>query len=512
MAAVEIIEIKGDATSAIAALKAVGIEADKTQTKAKESNEAISNGLSALDKQTGGAVSAFRGLQGGITSTIRAFGTLKGAIIATGLGALLVAVTSLVAYFKETERGGDKLAEVMGALGAAVKVVIDRVIGLGEALFKFFQGDFKGAIEGVAGAFKGLGDEIVRETQLGRELAKQLNDVEDAERALIAQRAIANKQIAEARLIADDATKSTEARIAAVARAGAIEEKVARQELAVQRQRLNVLQEQAKMGEVTEDGLVRIEEARARISELEQANIQRRRRLQTETMSLLNEEIAKIKELEKATTDASKARFENSEKSFNDFVDKSVEASKKTGVEIARVGQFFTDSVAKGAETSAADLNDYINFTLANLDAVSSAISGFAALAGENTKISKALAMTQIVIDTYQGATKALGAYPPPFGAIAAAGVIAGGLANLKKVSSTQIPTSANATAPTTITAPTAPSQAPQFNIVGQGGINQLAQSIGGQFNQPVRAYVVGQDVTTSQQLQRQRVRTATFG
>ena len=515
MAAVEIIEIKGDATSAIAALKAVGIEADKTQTKAKESNEAISNGLSAIDKQTGGAVSAFKGLQGGITSTIRAFGTLKGAIIATGLGALLVAVTSLVAYFKETERGGDKLAEVMGALGAAVKVVIDRVIGLGEALFKFFQGDFKGAIEGVAGAFKGLGDEIVRETKLGRELAKQLNDVEDAERALIAQRAIANRQIAEARLIADDVTKSTEARTAAIAKAGAIEERVARQELAVQRQRLNVLLEQAKMGEVTEDGLVRIEEARARISELEQANIMRRKRLQTETISLINEEIAKIKELEKATTDASKARFENSEKKFNDFVDKSVEASKKSGVEIARVGQFFTDSVAKGAETSAADLNDYINFTLANLDAVSGAISGFAALAGENTKISKALAMTQIVIDTYQGATKALGAYPPPFGAIAAAGVIAGGLANLRKVSSTQIPTTANASAPTSISSPTAPtaaSQAPQFNIVGQGGINQLAQSIGGQFNQPVRAYVVGQDVTTSQQLQRQRVRTATFG
>jgi len=512
MAAVEIIEIKGDATSAIAALKAVGIEADKTQSKAKESNEAISNGLSALDKQTGGAVSAFKGLQGGITSTIRAFGTLKGAIIATGLGALLIAVTSLVAYFKETERGGDKLAEVMGALGAAVKVVIDRVIGLGEALFKFFQGDFKGAIEGVAGAFKGLGDEIVRETKLGRELAKQLNDVEDAERALIAQRAIANKQIAEARLIADDVTKSTEQRIAAVARAGAIEEKVARQELAVQRQRLNVLQEQAKMGEVTEDGLVRIEEARARISELEQANIQRRRRLQTETMSLLNEEIAKIKELEKATNDAATARFQNSQKSFKDFVDKSVDASKQGRAEIARVGQFYTDSIAKGAKTSAADVSDYVNVTIANLDAISGAINGFAALAGENTKLGKALAITTIIIDTYMGATKAMATYAPPFGQIAAAGVYASGLANLLKVRSTQIPTSPNSTPSASIQATTAPSQPPQFNIVGQSGMNQLAQSIGGQFNQPIRAYVVGGDVTTAQQLQRQRVRTATFG
>jgi hypothetical protein len=512
MAAVEVIEIKGDASSAIAALKAVGIEANKTTTAAQKSNEAINDGLEALDKQTNGAVSAFRSLQGGIKSAISAFTTLKGAIIATGLGALLVAVTSLVTYFKETERGGDQLAEVMGFLGAAVKVVIDRVILLGESLFKLFSGDFKGAIEGVTGAFKGLGDEIARESKLGRELAKQLIDVEDAERALIAQRAIANKQIAEARLIADDVTKSTEQRIAAVKRAGAIEERVARQELAVQRQRLSVLEQQAKMGEMTEEGLVRIEEARARISELEQANIMRRRRLQTETIGLLNEEIAKTKELEKARQDAEKVRFEDSEKKFKKYVDDSVKAANVGAGQVARVGQFYADAIAEGTEKTSADLQDYINFTLANLDAVSQAISGFAALAGENTKLSKALAISQIVIDTYMGATKALGAYPPPFGAIAAAGVIAGGIANLNKVKSTQIPTSASAAPTATISAPTAASQPPQFNIVGQSGVNQLAQSIGGQFDRPLRAYVVSQDISTAQQLQRQRVRTATFG
>ena len=512
MAAVEVIEIKGDASSAIEALKKVGIEANKTTQAAQKSNEAINDGLEALDKQTNGAVSAFRSLQGGIKSAISAFTTLKGAIIATGLGALLIAVTSLVTYFKQTERGSDKLAEVMGALGAAVKVVVDRVIGLGEALFKLFEGDFKGAIEGVTGAFKGLGDEIVRESKRGRELAKMLNDVEDAERALIAQRAIANKQIAEARLIADDVTKSTDARIAAVKRAGAIEERVARQELAVQRQRLNVLQEQAKMGEVTEDGLVRIEEARARISELEQANIQRRRRLQTETISLLNEEINKIKELEKAREDAEKVRFEKSQKGFKEYVDKSVAAANKGAGQVARVGQFYTDAIAAGTKRTSLDLQDFAVLTMQNLDAVSGAISGFAQLAGENTKLGKALAVAQIIIDTTQGAMKAYGAYPPPFGAVAAAGVVAAGVASLNKVKSTPIPTSGDSVPSTSLQAPTAASTPPQFNIVGQSNINQLAQSIGGQFQQPIRAYVVGQDVTTSQQLQRQRIRTATFG
>lgn len=52
----------------------------------------------------------------------------------------------------------------------------------------------------------------------------------------------------------------------------------------------------------------------------------------------------------------------------------------------------------------------------------------------------------------------------------------------------------------------------PQFNIVGQSGTNQLAAGIGAQFDQPLRAYVVGSEVSTAQELERRRVRTATFG
>lgn len=60
--------------------------------------------------------------------------------------------------------------------------------------------------------------------------------------------------------------------------------------------------------------------------------------------------------------------------------------------------------------------------------------------------------------------------------------------------------------------APTAPSLSPSFNVVGQSGINQLAESIGQQNKQPMRAYVVGGDVTSSQELERKRIKTATFG
>lgn len=54
--------------------------------------------------------------------------------------------------------------------------------------------------------------------------------------------------------------------------------------------------------------------------------------------------------------------------------------------------------------------------------------------------------------------------------------------------------------------------QAPDFNIVGASGQSQLAQTIAGAEAQPVRAYVVGKDVSTQQELDRNITNTASFG
>ena len=151
----------------------------------------------------------------------------------------------------------------------------------------------------------------------------------------------------------------------------------------------------------------------------------------------------------------------------------------------------------------------------AKLDTVRNALNGIAQLVGENTLLGKGIALAQVGIDTYTGATKAL-AQGGVFGYIGAAGIIATGIANARKITATQVPTPSSGggggSSPAITNTLSQPANPAQFNIVGQSNLNQLAQSIGGQFDQPIRAYVVGQDVTTSQQLQRQRVRTATFG
>jgi len=59
---------------------------------------------------------------------------------------------------------------------------------------------------------------------------------------------------------------------------------------------------------------------------------------------------------------------------------------------------------------------------------------------------------------------------------------------------------------------PTGASTPPSFNIVGQSDTNQLAAAIGGQSQQPIQAYVVANDVTTAQSMDRNIIDDASLG
>ena len=67
----------------------------------------------------------------------------------------------------------------------------------------------------------------------------------------------------------------------------------------------------------------------------------------------------------------------------------------------------------------------------------------------------------------------------------------------------------------TSVPAPSIPTEAsapPAFNVVGASATNQLASAIGGQSQQPIQAYVVANDVTTGQSLDRNIVDGASLG
>ena len=145
----------------------------------------------------------------------------------------------------------------------------------------------------------------------------------------------------------------------------------------------------------------------------------------------------------------------------------------------------------------------------AKLTAVQGALGGIASIVGENSKFGKAIAVVQAIIDTYVGANKAL-AQGGIFGFIGAAAVIASGFANVKNITKSKPPpkptfAKGGGTGGTTPPAPSPPPAPvlPDVNTVGASGINQLADAIGEQSQQPVQAFVVSNDVTTAQGLER---------
>jgi hypothetical protein len=125
----------------------------------------------------------------------------------------------------------------------------------------------------------------------------------------------------------------------------------------------------------------------------------------------------------------------------------------------------------------------------------------------------KAFAVAQSLINTYQGITAELAtktATPFEFGLKIAnvATVAAMGFKAVKDIINTQPSTSFGGME---MTGATPASAAPQFNVVGASGINQVAQTINKQANTPVKAYVVSKDVTTAQSLDRNIVSAASM-
>lgn len=147
------------------------------------------------------------------------------------------------------------------------------------------------------------------------------------------------------------------------------------------------------------------------------------------------------------------------------------------------------------------------------------AFAQLASLAGESTAAGKAFAVAAATISTFQSAQAAYQSafMPAPtlaspiLGGIYAGVAVAGGLANIQKILAVKTPGGSGGGGGGIA----APAAAPQFNVVGASGVNQLSESLNVQnrdADKPVKAYVVSSDVTTAQGLDRNIIRNATLG
>jgi hypothetical protein len=142
-----------------------------------------------------------------------------------------------------------------------------------------------------------------------------------------------------------------------------------------------------------------------------------------------------------------------------------------------------------------------------------------AMLLGKNSKIGKAFAVGQALINTYQGITAQLATKPKtPYeiGLVIAnvATVAATGFKAVKQILSTNPMSSSGGGSASGggFSGGGGAGSAPQFNLVGQSSTNQLTATIAGQQNQPIQTYVVGSQVTSQQALDRNAQQNSVFG
>jgi hypothetical protein len=448
---------------------------------------ALSQGLQAV----GESIDSFKQLGTVIkTQVVSAFSTLRGALIATGIGALAIGIGLVAANFDKVKKAVLNLVPGLAQVGTFFSNIITKVtdfVGVtsqAERALASLEKTTKRGNEGIEARIKVLTAQGGKEKEI-YELSKQQGEAElnflraklktkegltDEElkkfRGLKTEQAVLDAQeqkrindgLKDAAKASDDASKEAAAKRKAENDKKLAEDKQFSQDL------LKNQQDRRKL--LQQDNLV----SQKQVAQDEK---DAKDKAKKEQEALDNERIAGQMKVMSVTTNYALQGIQTQQNAAN--TEKQIEKQK-------------TDDKLKELELQKQG-------AMAALDAV-------AGLIDQNSVAGKAIAVAKAVMSTYEGATKALGAYPPPFGAIAAAATVAAGLVNVKKIISTNIPSAkgtgnvgGGATAPSISSA--APITPPQPQAATTNLSNQTINAIG---NQAVRAYVVENDVTSNQQ------------
>jgi len=572
-----VIQVQADTKDAVKGI-------DKVDESIKDVNKSSADTTNSLDKMSGGAISGFKGITKSVGTAIKGFKSLKFAIAATGIGALVIAITAVGQAFTRSEEGQNKFAKIMGVIGAVTGQFIDAIAGLGDLIIGVFENPkqaltnfanlikdnivnrFEGLLELVPqlgkaigllfeGKFKEAGktatnavakvslgvEDIVDKTQqaidktnefiqatveegeIAGKIADQRAKADKVERDLLVQRAEANRKIAELREIAaNKETVTVQERLDAIKEASEVENEITAKEIEAAKLRLEAKQAENALGLSTKADLEEEAQLKARVIELETARLNTQKRLTAELTGAIREQAAEEKAIQAEKDAAEKERKDRIAKEDKEREETQLKEKEERDARIV-AGQQQTDAM----------------LTQSKAQAVDAAISLFGAetAAGKAALIAKQLLAVKEMVNeakktiTFSSLVAARSATAVAGGtaetakigfpqnipmligyALQAVGIIGAISSAVGKSKSVASSLGGGGGSTPSIAKPSAPTSAPPaFNIVGASGTNQLAETIAGQNERPVKAFVTSQDVTTAQSLDRNIVEGASI-
>lgn len=513
----------------------------KLEKQTQKTNVQVANLGGTLDKVTGGAVTKFNTFKGSIAGVTKGFKSLKFAIAATGIGALVLAITAVTTAFRASEEGQNKFQRFFTQIKTVIGNVTDILADFGMAVINVFTGNFKEAkasIDAAVDSIKNFGEETRKEIEIAGQLADMRAKADKAERQLILDRAEANRRVAELREIAaNKESVSVEERIEAIKEAGRVEEEITAREIEAARLRFEAKQQENALSKSTKEDLDEEARLRAKLTELETGRLRIQKALTAEITTALREAETERKAIIQEEINANKEAVNSFIESLKRIREAEAEAKKVEQEEDAKRD---AENLARKQRIDAARIDSEMKVLNAKKSAVDQAISLFGAetAAGKAALIAKQILSAQEMIAearktiTFSSLVAARSTAAVAEGtaqtakigfpqnipmligyalqAVGIIGAISQAVGKSKSVASSlgagggggsiQTPQVPTGTTP------------PAFNVVGASGANQLATAIAGQQEQPVKAYVVSGDVSTAQELDRNIVQGATIG
>lgn len=516
--------------------------------KATQSLGAIKNVVTQLNPALAGAESGFKSV---LVQMWAMVANPIGAVIA----ALVLGLTALYKAFTSTDEGADKLEQMLSGLSNVLVVIRDRFLKFGEALSKFFSGDFSGAVKDARSAVSGIGDEITAEFKKGAEAARLLQEVSDAMRDLKVARAELNKNLAESKELLSDENATYEQKRKAIEEIRKGEAQYTKDALDNARKRLRAAQLDRKAS--ADERLDAIAEAKAEIINLEtessqilrSANKQQKQlnaQMEADQKEAHDKMVARAKErkeiLEKQAKELAEARKKELEDLNNfqiavnnaEFLQRQLEIENLTaqsdaiGAEEAKRTAKEEAESKKRIENAKIEADAKLAIQNATLDNISRGVNLLQSLGIKNKAIQKGLVIAEnaagiakTIINTMAANAKAIAASPLTAGQpFVTANTVSGAIGVATSIAATAKALSAlggggggaggGATIPTAGAG--AGSATPNFNVVGNSGVNQLAGVMANREQTPIKTYVVAQDVTSGQSLDRNAISSASLG
>ena len=154
------------------------------------------------------------------------------------------------------------------------------------------------------------------------------------------------------------------------------------------------------------------------------------------------------------------------------------------------------------------------NARVQSFELIANGLTALSNAVGRETEVGRGLAVTSTLISTYSAAQKAYESQflPIPTSSSPVRAELARAVAIIQGLASVKSILSANKSGASSVPKSNVQVEAPDFNVVGASPESQLAQSVSAQQMKPIKAFVVGKEITNRQEFDRNIITTSALG